>query len=49
VTILGTSLSLTLGAWRIRFTLSVDDDIDERSAGGPRAHHIDVARVRERA
>jgi hypothetical protein len=46
---LGTAFTLTLGAWRIRFSFFVEDAPDDRTAAMQNAHrHPDRAHVSSR-
>jgi hypothetical protein len=46
---LGTAFTLTLGAWRIRFSLFLEDAPDDRTAAMAHVHqHADRARVTSR-
>ena len=48
--IIGTSFSLTLGAWRVRFSLDIEDAPDDRIAVMQHVRRVDRAeRTRERA
>ena len=46
---IGTKFSITLGAWRLRFVLALEEATDERRAEIRRPHHVTMPRERSAA
>ncbi len=43
---IGTKFSITLGAWRLRFVLSLEEANDDATREYPKPHHVTVPRER---
>ncbi|MBV9149999.1 MAG: hypothetical protein JO024_09040 [Candidatus Eremiobacteraeota bacterium] len=46
---IGTKFSITLGAWRLRFVLALEEANDERRPDKLRPHHVTTPRERTAA